>query len=635
MKTFLSMLEKAGFSAGVRDLRTDTILLTPGLWSDLGYEGDGSSISLDRWHSLIHPDDLAGHERRVEDHLAGRSDRLHSRFRLKDADGNWRILETNAGVVERGHRGEALFIGGMIADSTSTSPLTSPALFKTVVEAAHEGIWMIDLDGRTWFANQRMADMLGTVASAMFGRPPTDFCLPEDADVARGIISRNLEGEPVAFEFRFQRSDGSEIPVLGGSAPIRDETGAITGSVAMFSDLSDRKAAENALLESERQARENHVRLAAAQEGAGAGTWEADLRTGAVRLDQLSLMMHGLAADTPMPMTKERWATTLDANGQEALEALSDCGKTGAQFSFEFSTGGGETWILGLGRGLRGPDGEVAKLVGLNLNITESKRAEQQLARLRGELIHLSRISAMGSMASTIAHELNQPLAAASNFLSVAQMSLKRGDPNLTDEAIDAAIRATLKAGQIIRRIRDGATSREPVRRDLDLRDVANSALELALLDAPQRGIKVKKHLRRGVRVRVDPIQIEQVIVNLVRNAVEVIGVESDPTITISMNVNRGRAVVQVADNGPGVSPAMAERLFETFSSSKKSGMGMGLSISRTIIEAHGGRIWLDKTSEAGAIFKFDLPRMMSSTENGMDDSPESLEFGLASRLNG
>lgn len=619
MKSFLAVLENAGVGAWVRDLRTGTVLLTQKLWDQLGYEDDGEPKNLSEWLSLVHPDDVPEYETRVHEHLSGLSDQLHCSFRFKDARGSWRMLELHGRIVERGEAGEPLFMGGMVAEITGRSPVNLE-LFKAVVEAATEGIWMNGLDGLTSFANQRMAAMLATTPEAMIGRLPTDFIFPEDHERALGIISRTLAGGSEEFEISFRRADGGTIPVLGGSAPIRDESGAITGAVAMFSNLTARKATERALLESEEQARINHARLAAAQEGAGAGAWEIDLTTGAILLDERSLRMHGLPSNTPMPMTQEQWAATLDANADDALKALRDCVEEGVQFNFEFSTQGGKNWILSLGRGIGTDKGPPRKVVGLNLNITESKHAEQQLTRIRGEFVHLARVSAMGSMASSIAHELNQPLAAASNYLSAAQMMLQRREYIQAAAAVNSATETTLKAGDIIRKIRDGVVRRNPLRRELDLREVANSALQLALLDAPQKGIRVDKQLKRGIRVMIDPIQIEQVIINLVRNAVDAVAQRKNPAISILATVNDGRAAISVKDNGSGVPQEMADNLFEAFASSKEGGMGIGLSICRTIIEAHEGRIWLENTSSEGTVFKFDLP--LSSIEKQMAGNP-------------
>lgn len=616
---FLAVLEKVGVSAWVRHLATDSFRVTPGVWLQLGYESQTPS-RVTEWRALVHPDDLLPYERSINELRLGRSDQLYTIFRLRAADSTWRTLEARGGILASDDN-KPIMVGGTITDITARAPLTSPALFKTIIEAANEGIWMIDLHGRTWFANQRMADMLGTTADEMVGLSPAEFCLPEELEVARDVISRNLAGEGVEFEIRFRKQDGTEIPVLGASAPIPDENGIITGSVAMFSDLTGRKATERALFESERAARISHARLAAAQEGAGAGAWEVDLGTETVLLDDVCLELHGLPAGIPMPLTIQQWIGTFDANGDTALEALRECVAHGNRLKFEFSTQGGKKWVLGLGSAIRSDGRNIGRVVGLSLNTTESKHAERQLAQMRAELVHVARVTGMGSMASTIAHELNQPLAAIANYLAAAEMMMEQGDYHAVASAIKSAGQATLKAGEMIRRIRASVTRGDPTRRVFDLRELVDSALQLALVDARQRGIRVSKRFDRGMVVLADPVQIEQVIINLVRNAVDAVSEVHNPRINLSCRVSANRVIFQVTDNGTGVSREMVNSVFDSFVTSKSEGMGIGLSICRTIIEDHDGKIWLERTSPEGSVFKFDLPRFDDQSAAPVNDT--------------
>lgn len=163
-----------------------------------------------------------------------------------------------------------------MSDGAPAAAELPQSFFKTVVETANEGIWMIDLQGRTSYANDRMAAMLATTPEQMLGRHPAEYLLAEDLELASGVIQRTLAGEPQEFEPRFWRSDGTELPTLGGTAPIRDDDGNIIGAVATFSDLTARKTAERALVESERQATRTATLLNKLLESATDAIWMRD-----------------------------------------------------------------------------------------------------------------------------------------------------------------------------------------------------------------------------------------------------------------------------------------------------------------------------------------------------------------------
>lgn len=612
MKAFLAPFEQAGVNAWVFDLRTNALVLSSEAAETLGHSSLNRPQTPTQWKDLVHPDDARDFEARVEQAVAGDKE-LKSTLRLLDGEGAWKPFEIRGRIVRRGARNTPILIGGLLAELRDGE--FSPELFKAVIYAATEGIWVSGSDGMTSFVNQRMADMLETTPEKMVGSSPLNYIFPEDQALAGGIIARTMSGASERFEIDLRCASGEPLPALGGSAPLRDGSGQIVGAVAMFSDLTAWKETQAALVESERKSRIDHARLASAQKGAGAGAWEFDLYTQDIVLDEIGLEMHGLPAGTPMPISYDQWLSTMHGHvsGLQRLmtETVDD------QFTFELSTGTGERWLLFLGRPIFDLNGAPMKVVGLILDISERKRAEAEMVRMRSELTQFARRSAMGTMASTIAHELNQPLAAAANYLSAANMMMARGDYEPVSSAVRAANETLIKAGEIIRKIRRGVGDINSQRQIADLRETILSALDLALLDAAQKGIHVSKRLRRNLAVNVDHIQIEQVIINLVRNAVHAVGDNPAPTISISTSVSKDRAKVHISDNGRGVEPGIRDRLFDSFSSSKEGGMGIGLSVSRTIIEAHEGRLWLHKTSSAGTTFIFELPLADQSHEAG------------------
>jgi two-component system sensor kinase FixL len=246
-------------------------------------------------------------------------------------------------------------------------------------------------------------------------------------------------------------------------------------------------------------------------------------------------------------------------------------------------------------------------------DITVQREAESRVQRLQAELVHISRLSAMGEMAATLAHELNQPLSAISNYLNGGRRLLEKEKPDSRAvEAMDKAAEQALRAGQIIRRLRDFVARGESERRVENLPILIDEASELALVGARERGVRVKLRRTPGVvEVMADKVQVQQVVLNLIRNALEAMEESERRELTVSIEAEGAdMARVSVVDTGPGISPEIADQLFQPFVSTKGAqGMGVGLSICRTIIESHGGRIWTEPSATGGAAFHFTLRR--------------------------
>jgi two-component system sensor kinase FixL len=245
-------------------------------------------------------------------------------------------------------------------------------------------------------------------------------------------------------------------------------------------------------------------------------------------------------------------------------------------------------------------------------DLTERQRTEARLQELQAELVHISRLTAMGEMASTLAHELNQPLAAIANYLKGARRILDNAtapSQPLVREALDKATEQSLRAGQIIHRLRNFVARGESERKSESLSKLLEEASALALVGAKDQGVRVRFDLDPGHDlVFVDKVQVQQVILNLIRNAIEAMAESARRQLVISSGPAPGGLVeISVADTGSGISPEISGQLFQPFITTKRHGMGVGLSISKTIIEAHGGRMWADANPGGGTIFHLTL----------------------------
>lgn len=248
-------------------------------------------------------------------------------------------------------------------------------------------------------------------------------------------------------------------------------------------------------------------------------------------------------------------------------------------------------------------------------DLTERQETEQRLEQLQAELVHISRLTAMGEMASALAHELNQPLSAIANYLTGSRRLLgETSEDNIrrVRTAIDAAVEQSLRAGQIIRRLRDFVAHRESEKRIESLRKLIEEASALALVGAKELGIRVRLRFDTAVdRVIVDKVQIQQVLINLMRNAIEAMEDSDHRELTVTTIAREYDVMVEVRDTGSGIAPDIASQLFQPFATTKPYGMGIGLSISRTIIEGHEGRIWAEAPPGEGTAFRFTLPAVM------------------------
>jgi two-component system sensor kinase FixL len=246
-------------------------------------------------------------------------------------------------------------------------------------------------------------------------------------------------------------------------------------------------------------------------------------------------------------------------------------------------------------------------------DLTERQQTEARLQELQSELVHMSRLTAMGEMASALAHELNQPLSAIANYMKGSRRLLANSSDDsasLVRDAMDKAADQALRAGEIIRRLRDFVARGESERRVEDVKKLVEEASALALVGAKDKGVRVRFSFEPGHDfVLADKVQIQQVLLNLMRNAIE--ATEDAPTrelLIATAPAQGGLIEISVADTGTGIAPEISAQLFQPFVTTKRTGMGVGLSISRTIVEAHGGSISARPNAGSGTIFSFTLP---------------------------
>jgi two-component system sensor kinase FixL len=496
------------------------------------------------------------------------------------------------------------------------------------LDAAGDGAWDWNVATGDVVMSPRFLERLGYAPESFPGRFGALRYLvhPEDWEMLSTRLDDHVDGRTESFscEYRLRRSDGGWLWNFDrGRVVARDpQSGAALRMVGSACDVTERKQAE-AL------AGEAFERIALAQKNAGAGTWDLDLEARRLELCPRSLAMHGLAADGPGRLTEEAWQASVHPEDLAGVvEALERAVATGGTFSTQYRTidpEGGCRWVVGLGKLAAGTAGRPPRFVGLNLEATQWMEAAVELNRVQAELLHLSRLSATGAVASMLAHELNQPLTAIAAYVGGLRRALGHdgaGEPGGGGEgdgeearraamaAIEGAENSALYAAGIVRRLRDQAGRGAAERKRESLTETIRDICRLSAEHLPCGAAPVL-HIDPGAdAILVDRVQIEQVLLNLIRNACEAMAESgADAPVTISARpAEDGFAEIRVCDGGAGVPEARKPDIFSPSISGKAQGMGIGLSICRTLVEAHGGRIWVEDNQPAGACFCFTLP---------------------------
>ncbi len=362
--------------------------------------------------------------------------------------------------------------------------------------------------------------------------------------------------------------------------------------------------------------RESEERLRLAQEAGGVGAWDWDAVRGVATCSEAYCRLYGLDPKGPGHQSPEDWLAQVHPDDRDRAQRIRAATMASGQLENEYRIvrpDGSVRWVVDRGLPLFDADGRLVRLLGANVDITESREAHERLRELQAQVLHASRLSAMGQMAAALAHELNQPLGAAANFVNAARMTLRAGTTDGPERALarlEKAAEQTVRAGAILRRLRDFVTRGETDKRVVNARHLVEDAVALALVGKRDPELRMRLDFDPSdPAILADSVQIQQVVFNLVRNALEAMdGRAARELVVTTKAVGEAEVEISVADSGPGLPPPDPEVLFRPFTSSKPTGLGIGLSICRTIVEAHGGDLRAEPRPGGGAMFRFTVP---------------------------
>ncbi len=362
--------------------------------------------------------------------------------------------------------------------------------------------------------------------------------------------------------------------------------------------------------------RRSEARMSLAAEAAGTGFWALDPASGNFWASTKARALFEF--DPESEITVDAFLDRVHAQDRERVSgAIRKALQHGRNVNVEYRTlrdGGEVRWIRSQGRPEVGPSGEVNRLMGVSMDVTHQKRADDEANRLRLELAHVARVAIMGEITTAVAHELSQPLTAILSNAQVAQRMLSRESPDLAElrEIITDIVSDDQRASSVLQTLRNFLKKADFEFQPLDMVGVVKDVGRMLRREAELREMTLDLQFGPDPpTVRGDRIQLQQVLVNLVVNAIDAMkeARESGTSITVRMDRANGEALrIAVIDSGPGIPPGELERIFEPYVSSKSSGLGMGLAIARSIVQAHGGRLWAENHPGGGAAFVLELP---------------------------
>ncbi len=493
--------------------------------------------------------------------------------------------------------------------------------FRRLVELMPVAVYMCDTSGTIQSYNDRAVELWGRAPK--LGDPKERYCGSFRLYSADGKYLSHEESPMVHvlgnesqarnIELVMERPDGSRITVLVNIAPLKSSAGKLIGAMNCFQDITERKEAENKLRQSERELR--------------------------LSIDTIPAMAWIILPDGTLDFINQRWREYTGLSLQEALKNSNatvypeDLPKVLEHWEKDMAAGrpfedemrlrradGEFRWFLVRTAPLFDEHGKIVRWYGTSTDIEDLKRAEEALLETQAALARVSRTTVVGELTASIAHEVNQPLAAVVTNAGAALRWLESEPPNLveTRAALQRIVRDGNRASEVVARIRSLLENGAPAKTSFNISEPIAEIVSLTDADTQRHRVTVQIQVAENLpEIMADRVQLQQVLMNLTMNALDALGEVTNGERILTIRAEKASSntmLIAVQDNGVGIVPDNMKHIFEPFYTTKKNGLGLGLSISRSIIEAHGGHLWATPNTGAGMTFQFTLPVQMGGT---------------------
>ena len=511
--------------------------------------------------------------------------------------------------------------------------------WRNLTEALPQLVWGAAADGGCDYFSTQWTTYTGIPESELLGWAWMEALHPDDRGRTRQFWTESVAGrQPYDVEYRIRRSDGTYGWFKTRGTPIRDTEGKIVKWFGTCTDITDRKSAEQALKDHElelsqardlleikvmqrtKELRRSEAYLEEAQKLSKTGSWARVSATGEMRYwSEECYRVLGFEPQDGLPRFETFLQHVHPDDQRRVRETAERAGREKVDYEVDYRIvhpGGDVRDIHTVGHPVLSPSGDVVEFVGTVMDITERRHAEKERERLRqvqADLAHINRATTMGELTASLAHEINQPIAAAVTDAKTCLRWLAREQPDIGEARESAArmVKAVTRASDIISRVRQLFKKGAPQTSVVDVGEVIQEMVVLLRSEASRYSVSILTDLSAdSPRVMADRVQLQQVLMNLMLNGIEAMqDTKSGGQLTIkSVMAEGGQLLISVSDTGVGLPPEQADQIFNAFFSTKTQGTGMGLSISRSIIESHGGRLWAKSNSGCGATFNFTLP---------------------------
>ena len=565
------------------------------------------------WAAAIHPQDVNELRERWRGSLM-QSISFVAEARMRRGDGCYRRFLIQALPLRRTGGGIIRWYGTYtdIEDlkRAEEEAQKQSSRWEELFEQAPEAIAVLSTDDRIVRVNKEFTRMFGYEPDELPNCPIIDLIVPDELlESAQKLKHQLMDGRRVEVETVRRRKDGSQVHVSLLAVPVTKASGEHFANYAIYRDITERKYAEERLRESE-------ARFQAMADTAPVLIWMTGTDGLCNYFSKPWLEFTGRTMEQEVGLGWTQGVHPDDLQG--CFDGFLPAFHARTPFAMEYRlkrADGEYRWVIESGIPRYTPGGEFAGYIGSNIDITDRKRAEEERERLRQlqtELAHVNRVTTMGELTASLAHEIKQPIAAAVTDARTCLRWLARDEPDIEEarEAVSRIIKDVTRASEITGRIRSLFKKGESLRELVVVNEIIREMIALLHGEAARYSISIHTELATDLpNIRGDRVQLQQVFLNLMLNAIDAMKEINTPReLTIKSQRNPDdQLLVSVSDNGAGL-PLQADKIFDAFFTTKSEGTGMGLPISLSIIESHGGSLWASSNSERGATFQFTLP---------------------------